>query len=76
MNVRVACTWLRDQMIDRALHRVSTPDDQLEREEEWWVAAVAEVDDWLEPPEVEVAADPWSDAEWVAAVGGELAGAG
>lgn len=77
MSARLACNWVREELISRALHRIATPADRLAEEEANWEAAVAEVDELLEPESVSVQVeefDPWSDPEWVAAMGGEVAG--
>lgn len=76
MNLRLACNWLRQEMISRALHRLAVGPDQAAKEDDQYDAAVAEVDDLLDPPEVDEAdlVDPWTDPEWVAAMGGEMAG--
>lgn len=76
MNLRLACNWLRQEMISRALHRLAVGPEQAAREDDLYDAAVAEVDDLLDPPEVDPAdeVDVWSDPEWVAAMGGEMAG--
>lgn len=76
MNLRLACNWLRQEMISRALHRLAVGPDQAAKEDDLYDAAVAEVDDLLDPPEVDEAdlVDPWTDPEWVAAMGGEMAG--
>lgn len=73
MNLRVACSWVRGQLLERALHRVVVGPDRVAKEEADWEAAVAEVDGWLDPPSVEAAADDVVD-QWLAA-GAELADA-
>lgn len=76
MNLRLACAWVREQMIDRAHHRLVVGPDQAAKEDAWYEAAVAEVDDLLDPPAVDDdAADVWGDPSWVAAMGGEMADA-
>ena len=76
MNVRLACVWIREQMLSRASHRIAVGDERAAKEDAIWEEAVAEVDDFLDPPEVDPAdqVDPWTDPEWVAAMGGEMAG--
>ena len=76
MNLRLACNWLRQEMISRALHRLAVGSEQVAREDALHDAAVAEVDDLLDPPEVDPddVVDPWADPEWIAAMGGEVAG--
>lgn len=75
MNLRLACAWVREQMIARAQHRIAVGAERAAEEDAVHEAAVAEVDALLDPPEVEAdAVDPWADAEWVAAMGGEMAG--
>lgn len=77
MNLRLACTWVREQMIDRAHHRLVVGPDQSAKEDAWYEAAVAEVDALLDPLDVDDAgaADVWADPAWVAAMGGEMADA-
>lgn len=74
MNLRLACAWVREQMISRAQHRIAVGPEQAAREDDIYEAAVAEVDDLLDPPEVDDQVDPWADPEWVALMGGEVAG--
>lgn len=74
MNLRLALTWLREQMLVNASHRIAVGAEQAAKEDEVWDAAVAEVDAFLDPPEVEEVEDVWGDPEWVAAMGGEMAG--
>lgn len=78
MNLRLACVWVRQQLVDRACHRIGVGPDRAAEEDARYEEAVAEVDGFLDPPEVDAAeaVDPWSDPEWVAAFGGEMAGAG
>ena len=78
MNLRLACAWVRQQLVDRACHRLAVGPEQAAREADLSTSAVAEVDRFLDPPVVDEAdmADPWSDPEWVAAMGGEMAGVG
>lgn len=73
MSLRLACSWVREQMLSRASHRIAVGPEQAAKEDDIWDAAVAEVDGFLEPEEVEMV-DVWSDPEWVAAMGGEVAG--
>lgn len=77
MNLRLACTWVREQMIDRAHHRLVVGPDQAAKEDAWHEAAAAEVDAFLDPFAVDDdgAADVWADPAWVAAMGGEMADA-
>lgn len=70
MNLRVACSWVRAQLLERALHRVVVGPDRVAKEEADWEVAVAEVDGWLDPPPV-VAVDDVV-GQWLAA-GAELA---
>lgn len=72
MNLRVACTWVRAQLLDRALHRVVVGPDRVAKEKADWEAAVAEVDGWLDPQPV-AGVDDVVD-QWLAA-GAELADA-
>ena len=76
MNLRLACAWVREQMIARAQHRIAVGPEQAAKEDDIYDAAVAEVDGFLDPPEVAAVADPWGDPEWVAAMGGEMAEVG
>lgn len=78
MNVRLACAWVRQQMVDRACHRLAVGPEQAAREDVIYDSAVAEVDGFLEPAleDDDDVVDPWSDPEWVAAMGGEMAGVG
>ena len=72
MNLRLACAWVREQMLERAAHRLTVGPDRAAREDAIWEAAVAEVDGFLDPqPEEPVDV---LDA-WVLA-GGEIAGVG
>lgn len=70
MNLRVACNWVRAQLLERALHRVVVGPDRVAEEEADWAEAVAEVDGWLDPAPVAVADDVVG--QWLAA-GAELA---
>ena len=72
MNLRLACSWVREQMITRAQHRLAVGPEQVAKEDAIYEAAVAEVDDLLDPQPVEER-DWWGDPEWVAAMGGEMA---
>lgn len=72
MNLRVACSWVRAQLLERALHRVVVGPERVAKEDADWEQAVAEVDGWLDPPQVE-AVDDVVD-QWLAA-GAELADA-
>jgi hypothetical protein len=59
------------------LHRLAVgPEQAAAKEDDLSTSAVAEVDRFLDPPEVDEAdmEDPWTDPEWVAAMGGEMAG--
>lgn len=76
MNLRLACTWVREQMLTRASHRIAVGPEQAAKEDAIWDEAVAEVDGMLEPAPVEDEVDVWGDPEWVAAMGGEMAGVG
>jgi len=78
MNVRLACAWVREQMISRAHHRLVVGPERAAEEDAVYDAAVAEVDGLLDPAgDVDVdAPDLWTDPEWVAAMGGEMAPAG
>lgn len=62
-------------MIARALHRLDVGPEQAAKEDDLYDAAVAEVDEMLDPQEVDEAdqIDVWGDPEWVAALGGEMA---
>ena len=73
MNARLACSWVREQMVSRAAHRIAVGPERAAREEEIHDEAVAEVDGWLDPPELsaEEAAQAEID-EWLMA-GGEVA---
>lgn len=73
MNLRLAFAWVREQMISRAQHRLVVGPARAAEEEAVYEAAVAEVDDLLDPPEVdpEEAAARQLDA-WLAA-GAEMA---
>ena len=73
MNLRLACTWVRGELLERALHRVTSKPERLAEEEANWEAAVAEVDGFLTPEAFEVTPEVWADPEWVAAMGGEVA---
>lgn len=73
MNLRTAFAWVREQMLARASHRIAVGPEQAAKEDDIWAAAVAEVDDLLDPQPVEQV-DVWGDPEWVAAMGGEVAG--
>lgn len=74
MNVRVACSWIREQLIGRAQHRLTVGTERAAEEDAVYADAVAEVDEFLDPPPFDVGeADPWGDAGWVAAMGGEMA---
>jgi len=75
MNLRLACSWVREQMITRAQHRLAVGPEQVAKEDAIYEAAVAEVDDLLDPQPVEER-DWWGDPEWVAAMGGEMAEVG
>lgn len=75
MNLRLACSWVREQMIARAQHRLAVGPERAAKEDDIYDAAVAEVDALLEPEAVEQV-DVWGDPEWVAAMGGEMAGVG
>lgn len=70
MNLRVACSWVRAQLLERALHRVVVGPERVAEEEADWGRAVAEVDGWLDPQPAE-AVDVVD--QWLAA-GAELAG--
>lgn len=72
MNLRLACSWVREQMIARAQHRLVVGPERAAEEDAVYDAAVAEVDDLLDPQPVEER-DWWGDPEWVAAMGGEMA---
>lgn len=76
MNLRLACSWVRQELVDRACHRLAVGPEQSAKEAALYEDAVAEVDAMLDPPEVDEAdrVDVWSDPEWVAAMGGEMAG--
>jgi hypothetical protein len=76
MNLRLACAWVRQEMISRAVHRLAVGAERAAKEDDLYDEAVAEVDALLDPPEVDDAdlVDPWTDPEWVAAMGGEMAG--
>ncbi len=76
MNLRLACEWVREQMLSRASHRIAVGPEHAAKEDDIWSQAVAEVDEFIDPPEVDPAdvVDPWTDPEWVAAMGGEMAG--
>ena len=76
MNLRLACAWVRQEMISRAVHRLAVGAERAAKEDDLYDEAVAEVDALLDPPEVDEAdlVDPWTDPEWVAAMGGEMAG--
>lgn len=76
MNLRLACSWVREQMISRAHHRIVVGPSRAAEEDAHYEAAVAEVDAMLEPPDDDERADLWSDPEMVAAMGGEMAGVG
>jgi len=73
MNLRLALSWVREQMLSRASHRIAVGPEQSSKEDDIWDAAVAEVDGFLDPQPVD-ADDVWGDPEWVAAMGGEVAG--
>lgn len=75
MNLRLACSWVREQMIARAQHRLVVGPERAAEEDAVYEAAVAEVDDLLDPQPVEDR-DWWGDPEWVAAMGGEMAEVG
>lgn len=74
MNVRLAFVWIREQMLSRASHRIAVGPEQHAKEEAIWEQAVAEVDDLLEPAPLPSVDETWGDAEWVSAMGGEMAG--
>ncbi len=75
MNLRLAFEWVREQMLSRASHRIAVGPERAAKEDDVWEAAVAEVDGFLSPEEVEIdEVDVWGDPEWVAAMGGEMAG--
>jgi hypothetical protein len=75
MNLRLAFEWVREQMLSRASHRIAVGPERAAKEDDIWAAAVDEVDRFLFPEEAEEPeVDPWSDPEWVAAMGGEMAG--
>ncbi len=77
MNVRLACAWVREQMISRAHHRLVVGPERAAEEDAVYDAAVAEVDGLLDPSgDDSEPVDLWSDPEWVAAMGGEMAPAG
>lgn len=76
MSTRLACTWVREQMLSRAVHRHGVGPERAAKEEAVYAAAVAEVDEFLEPTPTEDLPDVWGDPEWVAAMGGEVAGVG
>lgn len=77
MNLRLACNWLRQELVDAALHRVVTKPERLAEEAANWDAAVAEVDEFLDPsPATPDDFEPWADPDWVAAMGGEMAEVG
>lgn len=76
MNLRLACSWVREQMIARAQHRIAVGPDRAAEEDRIYDAAVAEVDDLLDPPEPVDEPHPWTDPEWVAYMGGEMAEVG
>lgn len=78
MSLRLACAWVREQMISRAQHRIAVGAERAAEEDRTYEEAVAEVDGFLEPVEVDDAewVDPWSDPELVAAMGGEMAPVG
>ena len=75
MNLRLACAWIREQMISRAQHRIAVGPERATEEDRIHDQAVAEVDEFLEPAlEDDGAPDVWSDPVWVAAMGGEMSG--
>lgn len=74
MSLRLACAWVREQMIARAQHRIAVGPEQAAKEDDIYDAAVAEVDAMLDPDDVVDQVDVWGDPEWVAAMGGEMAG--
>ncbi len=83
MNLRLACAWVRQEMISRAVHRLAVGAERAAKEDDLYDEAVAEVDALLDPPEVDDLLEPsplpsvdetWGDAEWVSAMGGEMAG--
>lgn len=76
MNLRLAFEWVREQMLSRASHRIAVGPERSAKEDAIWEEAVAEVDDFIDPVPVDPAdvVDPWTDAEWVAVMGGEMAG--
>ena len=75
MNLRLGCNWVREQLLARKVHVLGVGPDQAAKEDDLWEAAVAEIDGWLDPDSVEVdEVDVWSDPEWIAAMGGEMAG--
>jgi hypothetical protein len=73
MPLRLACNWLREQMLARKVHVLAAGPERVAKEDNIWEAAVAEVDDFLDPQPADDVPDPWSDPEWVAAMGGEMA---
>ena len=73
MNLRLACSWVREQMIDRAHHRLVVGPDQAAKEDVLYEAAVAEVDDLLDPQEAPQLSEGELLDVWAAA-GAEIAG--
>lgn len=47
MGLRLACSWLVDEMVDRALWRIATPAERVSEAERNHAAAVAEVEAFL-----------------------------
>lgn len=47
MGLRLACSWMVEEMTDRALWRISTPDERVAEAERNYEAAVAEVTEFL-----------------------------
>lgn len=74
MNARRACAWIREQMLERALHRQVTSPERRAEENAHWEAAVAEVDEFLDPQPVEPMSAEETVDLWLAA-GAELADA-
>lgn len=73
MNLRLACNWLRGELVERAVHRLTVGPEQSAKEADRYEAAVAEVEKFLDPAPV---TDDELDVDleaWVAA-GGEVAG--
>ena len=69
---------MREQLLARKVHVLGVGSEQAAKEDDLWDSAVAEIDGWLDPESVEEAdlVDVWSDPEWIAAMGGEMAEVG